>query len=504
MEGRPFNYQERPDDDNEATSDSKSKKRKVKSIRLSSYFERSDSSEDGQGESGTRFRFERILKRNGKDTKPLLTEIQPVTRPEQDNPSEETLVALAANRGDDRLPTTPLSETLQTPNGEEPPVAPDMRNAEVEDEAEEDTSSVTTPTPPYGPRSVHSERSEGSADEEPPLAEASSVERAERNSPVDPADNTPEAPPTDNSSEAALPDEDGPVAEPESVETILRRRMPERRGGDSGGGRDDGDAEIGPDEPGEEPPIEVLAGGGAGDGGHETIVNNNYARYETHIYNENRNAGLHLLNYALARRRDTRDRKAANKKFARVDQHLEELREAQDRVVSEKAMFEKQQREQLQKIRSEIVFDRHNSVTKPIVAEKTIFESPRSLDTKLSELSNPTEQGASYQPEVGATSYVPSPEQATAITSERLYERRHEVKDIPAEGMQSGSAGALGQFASASSSVQQSYTNLPKPKNQTTTNDDRSANYREAAITGAWGAVVGIIVFIIFYMLTRG
>jgi hypothetical protein len=50
--------------------------------------------------------------------------------------------------------------------------------------------------------------------------------------------------------------------------------------------------------------------------------------------------------------------------------------------------------------------------------------------------------------------------------------------------------------------VQQSYADYAALDHQDESVSSTSS-YREAALTGAWGAVVGIIIFIILYMLTR-
>ncbi len=94
------------------------------------------------------------------------------------------------------------------------------------------------------------------------------------------------------------------------------------------------------------------------------------------------------------------------------------------------------------------------------------------------------------------------------INSEFAYERRHEIKDTPGDLDKIGGSRFSPEFSnepvSATTSPGVSKASSQQPIDLIAKARANNKNvYREAALTGAWGAVVGILVFIVIYILSH-
>lgn len=512
MEGRPRFDQEQPNEDDDSKESSK-KKRKARSFSLGSFVERT---KVGEGEDSERpegrsllARYERI--RNRKDARPLIGEVQAVEdeKPKEDKEanneqqSDQTNsveLPIETDRHDTVSEESVLSgeeESGETSSLEEEP------DATTDSTPREDTSREWVPIvadthedddPVDRPKSTKEGPVIDSVPTEETRPEATSdIEDIEHGPATDELEPTESDSPAEESIEGTPP---APVPEPESIEAILRRRAAEM------------DDSVEP----EVEPLEDTRGVG-----ETTVVNHNYTNNETYVYNENPNVGLHLLNYALARRRDTRDRKAANKQFKEVRTKIEDLADRQKELEREKELLEKHRNEQQKTAEMMTVFDRSKSIEKSNVDKKATIESAKNTKPIAETLQTKSVLDSPLRPEYSAAPaveshverYAPSPE-SRGIVSEKIFEQRHEIKDQgQAPTVSTVAYGAQNQGPAQQSfqpPVQQSYTNSHQVVDQSLTQQDRdnkTVNYREAAVTGAWGAIVGTIVFILLYVLTR-
>lgn len=493
MEGRPRFDQEQPaEDDNDDSKESSKKKRtKARSFSLSGFVERSrvgESEETDRPEGRSILsRYERI--RNRKDARPLIAEVQPIEVQAEskidiapsdevenhDLLSEEELEAIVI----DHNPDTELETAAHELSAEDPL---DSQLPVVIESAEEERP-VWPPVPAIETVEIV-----------PELSEAQDTGDAETS--YEQSTETLLVRPEASKEERAtgLPDTVPVSAEPESIEAILNRRLVER----------DDTTEI---------EIETVEAELGTVGENVVINNNNFTRNETNIYNENRNTGLHLLNYALARRRDARDRSSANKQFKKVDTRIEELAKRQKEMEYEKSLLEKQQERTKSLPEVMTVFDRNKVIEKNIVDQKTTrkHEKDSNVSVKILETKNilsPTPDSESSPQRVVERVHT-SPE-VRGIVSERVYEQRHEIKDqgqapavsaVPFTNQQ-----AQYSDPAASQPVQQSYTSSGHPVQRPLSSqksEGKTVDYKEAAVTGAWGAIVGTVVFILLYILTR-
>jgi len=494
MEGRPRD-QERPEEPEDDGSDSSKKKKRRFRPPLSSYL---DKPKDGTEEESRSWwpKYERINRK--KDARPLIPELNPVEEvsdaPEadqsvQENFSEESRLETESpqdfdtheedNAGREPVPEANVpheAEHKKDTDQFELPTIPERQEdaQEAHDtpldstlDSEKDDTTVDSNTESEQPSEFNESTTANQFDEE----DSDSVE--------DLADDPELEPGLDPDLEQTLHEEAASTPDPESVEEILHRNRRERY------------AAI-PVEP-----PEVSRG---------TVINN-FNTNETHNHYTNPNTGLHLLNYALARRRDSRDRHEANKKFQATNTRIDTLEQRLNQEKVSNELLKKQQKELQNNRIMETVFDRNkdikiNPVDKNATAEieKTMFESPRSMHTNIGSLDrnrNPAIQN-----------YDIAPEQRNAIVSEALYERQHEVKDISSLSQTSGGQ-AMGTQDSVTTQVphlaaQRNYTNKSEPIDLSKIPKTQNLGVKDAVVTGTWGAVVGLILFIIFYMLTRG
>lgn len=95
----------------------------------------------------------------------------------------------------------------------------------------------------------------------------------------------------------------------------------------------------------------------------------------------------------------------------------------------------------------------------------------------------------------------------SGIQNEFLYERRHEVKDVPPEKINSNQIAQPLNTGISDSRINNGY-NVEKitrdnnpVKNKTVKKDDNV--YQQAVMTGIWGAVLGLLIFIIIYIISN-
>lgn len=497
MEGRPRS-QEHPEDDDSTESRSSTRKRKFRPIGLNNYLERAVLKDDaGERASKPWFpRFERIKKHE--DVKSILPSVEPVLareraeaktdKEDEDEEDEDT----DTETTHDQLPAVEVSPTSDyyetwSPEDIEAITSESDSTSEQSDENEENEEalqrvpSFTNFAELRPSESTHTERDaqptqeleselDGSFEDEDFVAENDEIELDEH-SPINPEENE------------QSPQQELPVTEPESIDSILRRRAREQATADTDNS-------------------------GTATGG-ETIIHNNITNNETNIYNENRNTGLHLLNYALARRRDTRDRKAAGREFKRVDSRIDQL--------AKKTELEKQQNRSAGSVEMHTVFERpkllenHNVANyTTLINEKNITTNAEQVSTKITNKFEQQSERAALTPEQLLQQVAEAVERQDGIQSEAVFESRHEIKDV-ASPISTGQSIALSDNASSSGQVpvpslpiaQQNYAMPVNPSGDSHSDSKSSTPHQELIMTGAWGVVVGIIVFIIFYVLTR-
>lgn len=298
-----------------------------------------------------------------------------------------------------------------------------------------------------------------------------------------------------------------PVAEPESIETILQRRNIQNRLD-----RDDHDnQEVGGYT---QPAKEVL----------HTAQNKPEV-----VQKPAANVGLHLLNYALALRRDNKNKASAAKEFKRVDQDMDKIRQTQKAAkdiypgnIQEIPLFKTQQVPRAEKhidntqvnVKQEVQSVKNANIVEKTtnIYEKQSFE-PIKTESIVRNIEQPTRQEI-HQPtperslqdqEQFMQKVVEAVERKPSIESELAFERRHEVKDIQNDQPTEAKQGNMAYDGQPVGSGYNSYSQVtPEKLSQPTTSKTKSDDYKQAAISGAWGAAVGVIVFIAFYILTNG
>ncbi len=490
MEGRPRS-EERPDDsDDDSKETGKKSKRRAIARGIGAYLERPTANEEA--DKSWRSRFDRINQR--RDARSLLSDLEPVSTTERkDSKVEKEDDEQDDNKAD--LESLPIAETptpdyyetwspqaVEAITAEPTEFVPDISDDQNEHQEQQDESPVyrqksfsdyTELRPTINTNTGATTLEQVAKD---PVETASELE-----SPLVPLEVTEQLPPAEptelsqediqESAEEAEPQ----ITEAESIDAILRRRM--------------------------ENHVEETSQQRG-----ETIVNNTTTNHETHNHNENRNAGLHLLNYALARRRDTRDRKAAQGEIKRVNKRIDNL--------TKKTELEKQQYIVPTDKEVHTVFERTKVLEKqPVVnkttekQEKTIVNVPESLSTKLYNKQEQAKEAPVQTPEQLLRQVVEAVERKDGIQSEAVFESRHEIKDVPMPAAtQYGGVDTnqpISWVDAGQVTAQQSYTTDTTVTPEETVANRTTSEYKEVAAIGAWGAIVGAIVFVIFYMLTR-
>lgn len=262
----------------------------------------------------------------------------------------------------------------------------------------------------------------------------------------------------------------------------------------------------------------------------ETINNitvNNYER-------ENETGALlavDMLNYGLARRRDTKKEKASIKRDNKLNkesltrdkelsQRLDQQKRYQEELQSRAAKLEKQQPDRLPRIRqpdrgmqgleinnkNQLNVDRNTSITnelkpfnkveaRPAIPKSLLTESERNI-VATPDIALPSVETVMQKVEKAAEFNIPI---------ETEYELRHERK-----GNTDFQADEDGAGSPVVNALDQSFASLPSPAspanqlsgNQPSQSPSTDNNYRQAVATGVWGAAVGILLFVIFIILT--
>lgn len=226
--------------------------------------------------------------------------------------------------------------------------------------------------------------------------------------------------------------------------------------------------------------------------------------------NTNPNVGLHLLNYALAKRRDSRNMQRVNKKIEHSNtriQHLEEQKRAQNELST---MYEKQQVKSSNKSKERTIFNRSTDIATRDVEKNTSIKTEQTLIDRSALAENSRQAILAHQRTLESL-------QNTVITSEKLYEQRHEAKDniLPSssgtttlidDSSDSSTAGNYtgGHSAekTATRSIAGSTARDPDPT-QPSAWSDRSTEAKQLVVTSVMGVVAGIIAFLIIYLFTR-
>lgn len=226
-----------------------------------------------------------------------------------------------------------------------------------------------------------------------------------------------------------------------------------------------------------------------------------------------------LLNYSVAKKRDQKNKILNEKQHEQLkkDQKREsdatkerinmlELQHNQRQKVLEKSS--KDSIPQVAAVTNEVIYNRNSQIKEAVDTKK-----PEHISVTQEQVVKPNPETAKNgdRPPQTATTFENTLQRVHEaekgkISSEFQFERRHEVMDEPggsrdhAPNMTSPheyDPASIMQSRSTSKSSGQDYSVGGSKQSD----ESRQPVYKQAAVTGFWGAVVGIIVFIIMYML---
>ncbi|MDQ5886132.1 MAG: hypothetical protein QG628_529 [Patescibacteria group bacterium] len=226
-----------------------------------------------------------------------------------------------------------------------------------------------------------------------------------------------------------------------------------------------------------------------------------------------------LLNYRIAKKRDQKNKVQNERQHnqLRSDQKRDaeaatrridtlELQQNRQQSVIERSV--KEPSHQIRPTSNEVIYNR-NAQMKEVVDTK----KPEHISVAPVEAAKPNLEtiGNSDRSPQTATTFENTLQRVHEaekgkISSEFQFERRHEVMDEPG-GSRDHAPNMTGPYEYDPASMKQS-SSTTKSSGQDygvgggkQSDESRQPVYKQAAVTGFWGAVVGIIVFIIMYML---
>lgn len=495
MEGRPRFGQEQPDDSDSKESNSKKKRRDRAALGLGRYIDRTvagDSATERSGGSWLSPLYERVARK--KDARILLPPVESVAdtadKPDTDDsrPESTTVDASEAHAAEGELPTV-IDSPEDGTNGDHEvledfgsEVLESMSEQQPEDDARLDDLPIIPAWPvlerPVAPTA--GDRHHG----------VPNIELFDSR-----VDNEDDAPLMDGSETVPVDDEvvtqpeaeaQTPNQEPESLEEILRRRTMQ-----------------GPAETihGDEPETVARRTANAPVGSERTVENHYYT---------NPNTGLHLLNYALARRRDSHNRKDANNKIAQSNRRISDLETAQKEQDSVIELLTKQQKEQNKVPNSATVFERGQDVNPSKVVNATmnpevLFERhhTETVDTKNADLGSGIEAKTNEYARGSRLDILPAIE-APDTYSEMQFDRRHEVMDAPGETATRPLQQDDGHGVdNAVMSTEAQSRIVPDDASRSGLYNKDGGDMKDMVVTSAWGVIAGILVFIAIYITTH-
>ncbi len=496
MEGRPRYGQEQPDESDSKESNSKKKRRDRAALGLGRYIDRAvsgDRSTERDGSSWLSPLYERVARK--KDARILLPPVESVDDGDARAIKEEKKEELAsletsdAQTHDGELPTVVESEETNNENkhdvlegidevGHEPEFAAERS---VEDDRDRDDMPVIPAWPvierPVAP-TAHDIHHEVSSDTLFTSEHTTEVDLSPESSSEEPQAVELKSEPEQIDDEPQLLNQ-----EPESVEEILRRRTQQN-------------------------PIEHVEP--AGSVRAETNPTMTSERTIENHYYSNPNNGLHLLNYALARRRDSRNRKEANKNIAQSNKRISELESTQKEQKSNLELLSKQQKNEIKHPQSKMVFERIKDTDPTKVVNATmnpevLFDRHNATQVDTNDGVAQTKFEVEQKPNSIGNRFEMLPALESPDTySELEFDRKHEIMDVPGDSSSQTRQQTTGQYFDTvgMSPVSQGRV-APDDASRSGLYSKEGGDMKEMITTGAWGVVAGILVFIVIYVVTR-
>ena len=227
---------------------------------------------------------------------------------------------------------------------------------------------------------------------------------------------------------------------------------------------------------------------------------------------------IDAANYLSARHRDKKNMKKVDSEFSKVRR---EQSKQNDELDSRLLRQEKQHNQYIPKpeklkerplIKLESRIDKNdNKKVEKITSNEKIKVIPAEINPEVHQYNTPNVR-VELSPEKRRLGFEETLHKISEvgtgnIKSEFEFERRHEVMDEPggSAGMKYGEVSPeFDHVAQITQRSSISSDSTSKPVHVLPSKTSSDATYKQAAATGFWGAVVGIIVFIIIYMLSRG
>lgn len=227
-----------------------------------------------------------------------------------------------------------------------------------------------------------------------------------------------------------------------------------------------------------------------------------------------------VLNYKVAKRRDKHNRQLNEKQHEAIKKHHNtEQKKTNERLTTLETQRNNQYRSidiknrtpdrQIEVGKKEVIYNRYETEKKTeAVATPEQIHEPISRNERRQD-EDPDKKVEQKSPEsFENTLQRVAVAENGSISSEFQFERRHEVKDTPGDiktglgqnGLTVGSHTSSDIFRQEQRAVDMD-TRLLDMSAKNASKEHKQPVYKQAAITGFWGAVVGITVFIIMYML---
>lgn len=300
---------------------------------------------------------------------------------------------------------------------------------------------------------------------------------------------------------------------PESIHTILKRQQATANTGDF--------VSL--------PPVyeQTVSNGNNNVEKATTNIVNNY--YERDRRTTNALVVLDVMNYGIARHRDTKKEKAAIKRETKIKDTNEQQHKEMQYRINQQELYQEQLKRRAEKLEKNQQMGRLPKVRQAEFRTRELENSPEispnvvNSTTNNIALNRRAEINNHIQPSEITTSLPERPivrapdvalpsaetifhkvEQAAehGEAIETQYELRHERKGNTDFQAFEEMHGTVTGFKQPQYSHDNRLTDINLP---TAPPKDHKAKggYKQAATTGIWGAVVGIIIFIVFYILTR-
>lgn len=225
-------------------------------------------------------------------------------------------------------------------------------------------------------------------------------------------------------------------------------------------------------------------------------------------------------NYIVARRRDKKNMEKVDTELAKVRHEHASFAESENKRLS-KHLIQQDKNEQVVKElrqekarpqrRQELGLNNNSKQENKQIIEKKLEVPHAVVQERLmptSSVNVEKRETATTIQNFNETLYKVAEAGPGKIKSEFEFERRHEVMDEPGDRTVFNTPQSP-EFGVSSSSQPTSHSSTRGASISPKVTDEKlkastSAVYKQAATTGFWGALVGIIVFLIIYMLSKG